>query len=421
VLAESGLFLHQSRTFPLLKHPEEISRFLADGILLRIILGVIAAVLLIGIGLIAGRTPEIKGLIVFFAFAVFLNNVMGGFSSFLYGNERFGLFGLLSSGTQIVATALGILALYLGWGMSGIGAAQAVTAILAIIIIGGIVSGKFCQPAAYEFSARLFDLFKKSLPLATVTILVIFYNRANFALVSFISGDEAAGYYNAAFALMNGCLILATTIGSVFLPRLAGLYNQDRETLGNLYRTAYRYLVFLGIGMAAGTMMVADPLVKMLYSGKYAPAAEPLLLLIWVAALMFPNALGQALLIARHANRPLVKMIAMAAILNIILCGSLIPRFGYMGAAMAMLVGEIFLWLYGFVLNREYLPPKQLFNYLWKSILASFIMLAFIRFLPPVQLPLIIIGGGLIYCIILILLRGLSKSDLDILIRAVKG
>jgi O-antigen/teichoic acid export membrane protein len=420
VLAESGLFLHQSRTFPSLKQPKEISQFLADGIILRLILGIVAGIVLIVIGVISGKGTATISLICLLAMAILFNNLMGGYSSYLYGNERFGLYGILSGSTQLFTTCIGLLVLFVGWGLPGIGLSQALGALIALIVVGVIVSSKFYRPARLLLTPRVKELFKKSLPLGLVAIIIVFYNRANFTLVSFIAGDNAGGIYNAAYALINGAALLATTLSSVMLPRFAGLSGVDNNSLENLYCIAFKYLLFLGMGIAFGVIVVGEPLMGALFSEKYVLSARPLLILAFAGIFLFLNSLQQVLLMAQRANRQLIRMVILIAVANLAVCVLLIPKIGYLGAAIAMLAGESLGFVYGFITNLNILNVRRFILYLAQSLSASLLMLLFLKYAYHIPLIFIIISAAVVFGIVLIIFGGLSKSDLAILVGAVK-
>jgi O-antigen/teichoic acid export membrane protein len=420
VLAESGLFLHQSRTFPSLKQPEDISRFLADGIILRLILGIVAGTILIVIGVISGKGIATISLICLLAVAILFSNLMGGYSSYLYGNERFGLYGILSGSTQLFTTCLGLLALFMGWGLPGIGLSQALGAIVALIVVGLYVRNYFIKPEKITFSPRLKVLYKNSMPLGLAAIIIVFYNRTNFALVSYISGDNAAGIYNAAFALINGAALIASTLASVMLPRFSGLFDSDIDMLRSLYGVAFKYILIFGAGIAFGVIALSEPLITALFSNKYALSAKPLLVLSIAGIFLFLNSLQQVLMMARRANRQIIKFAILIAAINLVTCVILIPRIGYMGAALAMLIGEAIGFVYGFAVNLDILKLKGFSNYLIQIIPASILILIIIRIAHSVPLIISVLMAAMSYCIMLFMIGGLNKSDLAILIGAIK-
>jgi O-antigen/teichoic acid export membrane protein len=420
VLAESGLFFHQSRTFPSLKQPEKIAQFLADGIILRLILGIVAGIILIIIGLISGKGTATFSLICLLAMAILFSNLMGGYSSYLYGNERFGSYGILSGLTQLFTTCLGFLALSSGWGLVGIGLSQALGALVALIVVGMYVRTYFVKPEKMAFSPRLKILYKNSLPLGLAAIIIVFYNRSNFALVSYISGDSAAGIYNAAFALINGAALIASTLASVMLPRFSGLFDSDKDTLTNLYGVAFNYLLIFGAGIAFGVIALGEPLITALFSDKYALSAKPLLILSIAGIFLFLNSLQQVLMMARRANRQIIKFAILIGAINLITCAILIPRIGYMGAAIAMLIGEAIGFVYGFAVNLDILKLKRLTIYLIQIIPASIVVLFVARVGYSIPLIISVLIAAVLYCILLFMMGSLTKNDLAILIGALK-
>jgi O-antigen/teichoic acid export membrane protein len=420
VLAESGLFLHQSRTFPLLKQADNIRQFLADGLVLRLVLGIAGGGVLALIGLISAKGNATTGLISLLAVAILLSNLMGGYSSYLYGNERFGLYGILSGLTQLFTTCLGFLALSSGWGLVGIGLSQALGALVALIVVGIYVRTYFVKPEKMAFSPRLKILYRNSLPLGLAAIIIVFYNRSNFALVSYISGDSAAGIYNAAFALINGAALIASTLALVMLPRFSGLFNSDQDTLRSLYGVAFKYILIFGAGIAFGVIALGEPLITALFSDKYALSAKPLLVLSIAGIFLFLNSLQQVLMMARGANRQIIKFAMLIAAINLVTCAILIPRIGYMGAAIAMLIGEAIGFIYGFEVNLDILKVKRLTIYFLQIIPASVVVLIVARhgYSTPLIISVLIVAVS--YCIVLFMIGGLTKNDLAILIGALK-
>jgi O-antigen/teichoic acid export membrane protein len=415
VLAESGLFLHQSRTFPSLKQSEDISRFLADGISLRLFLGIISGIVLVAIGLVSGKGAATTNLINLLAISILFSNIMGGYSAYLYGNEHFWLYGILSGSSQFITTCLGFIALYSGWGLSGIGFAQVAGSLITLLLVRTVVRYRFCWPAGLELSSRLSSLYKKSIPLGIAAILLVFYNRANFTLVSYFTGDNAAGIYNAAFALINGIALLAATFSSVMLPRFSALGSTDKKTLENLYGEAFKYLLILGMGIAFGAIAIGEPLIQALFSEKYIQSFRPLLILAFAGIFLYLNSIQLILLMARQANRQIIRMVGITSVANLITAVILIPQIGYIGAAIAMLLGESVGFVYGLAVNLEYLSFKRIVRYVAQTLSASLVMLMFLKYFHFLSLIWGIILGFMIFGAVLIAVRGFTRKDFSIL------
>ena len=414
-LADCGLFLHQNRTFPLLKSKStcDLSRFVADGIILRGLLGILSAGIFVTLALVSGKSTDVKLLILFLALTLIVNNIMGGFTSLIYSFERFKLFGVLSSATQFLTTALSIAAIIFGFGLIGIGAAQLLIAIIAAAVCAHFARKYLAKPAEWSFGPRIILLLKDSIPLGVVAILVMFYHRANFAMVSLFCGDQEAGFYNAAFTVVNSFVIISATLGSMLLPRFSSYHSKNTDALRNLYQRSLRLLLIAGIGIGAGMVVLARPITELLFSPTYSSSVTPLSILVWVSALMLPGAVQQSLLMAAAANRALVRMIAVAAIGNVALSLILISRFGMIGAAVAMVASEAYIFTAGFLAHRRILPGKLLISYATRTLAAAAIMTACIKLLDIDILFVNIAIGAVAYLLALFLFKGLLIADLQ--------
>jgi O-antigen/teichoic acid export membrane protein len=418
VMAECGLFPYLTSTLPLLRGSPGASDLLSQGVMLRFILGLIIAVIFLAVGFISGKPIEVKIFVALLAATLLFNNIMGGFYSALYGFERFGFYGLLSAGAQIVGTGLTFMALYYGFGLVGIGAALLATTAVACVVAATFVSTKVCRPSPFSFTG-LFELFKKAAPFGIMTILVVFYYRANFAILSFLKGDEAIGYYNAAFAIVAGIVVLTTTFGATLLPRMSKLYSDDRDGLMTLYRKAFRYLMLAGLGIAFGGMAISKNLMTFLYSPLYAPSAGALSALVWVSALTFTNPLQGSLLVVRNSRRHLVIMSALGALCSIIMGFIMIPHFSFVGAGIALLLSELIIWVYSFILNREFLPLQYLISILWRALVAAAAMVLILSLVHNSSAIWLILLGATIYIGMLFTMRALLVEDVRLISRTI--
>ena len=109
----------------------------------------------------------------------------------------------------------------------------------------------------------------------------------------------------------------------------------------------------------------------------------------------------------------------LTAVFNVALNLILIPKMGYVGAAVATFFTEIFL----FILYYWYVSKSlHRFNFapiLIKPLIATAVMVTFVTYVN-LRLFLIIPLAGLIYFAILLLLKTFEKDDFDILKKMLK-
>ena len=380
-------------------------------------LGFISMLVFIGIGLLSNKTTDVKLFCMFLGISLLLNNVLGAFSAVLYGYERFGLFGLISSGFQTSSTLLGIGAVYAGLGLPGIGLAYLSSVLAAALFTSYYVSNKVCGIKWNLSYKSVQGLFRSAIPLGIISILAILYFRTNIAILSFIKGDEVVGYYTAAFQIVGGFMVICTTFASVLLPRMSKLLVDDREKLLYLYKKIFKFLFFVGSGIAVGVIMISKSLIVLLYTSKYSISADILVVLIWVTMLMFTNTFQGSLLVARNANRALLTITAIAAGLNLALCFLLIPSYGFYGAAFAVLAGEFLSWILSYVYNVRFLPVKDLLRIIIPTFFSCAIMAAVLKYVQFSSLITAVLTGSFIYVLSIFLFRGINLDD----IRAIRN
>jgi len=77
-----------------------------------------------------------------------------------------------------------------------------------------------------------------------------------------------------------------------------------------MYRTVFKYLLFVGTGCAFGALVLARPVFELVFGPEYLPGAAALKILIWASALIFVNSLQGILLIASDMKRELLYLTA---------------------------------------------------------------------------------------------------------------
>ena len=105
--------------------------------------------------------------------------------------------------------------------------------------------------------------------------------------------------------------------------------------------------------------------------------------------------------------------------INIMLNLWLIPRYGAVGASIAAVLTNAFLWLGTLLWSTKIIKPsKNVARALIKALLAALIMLiAVIQLKQLVYWPLTIFIGGGIYAALLYVFRALTSGDIKILMK----
>ena len=166
-------------------------------------------------------------------------------------------------------------------------------------------------------------------------------------IISLVATEEEIGWYAVAATLMGTLLFLPNTLVTSLFPALAQANDRGSTAVTDLMGRALRTALIVAIPISFGTIVVADPLVVMLFGQDFAPAGPVLAIGGVVLLLMFLTILVGG--VARATGKVTIFNVAVTAatLLTIPLDLVLVPwtrdRFdnGALGGALSFLVTEL--------------------------------------------------------------------------------
>jgi len=185
-------------------------------------------------------------------------------------------------------------------------------------------------------------LLAEATPLGLASVLVMVYFRLDTIVLSKVAGETEVGRYGAIFRVTEGSLALAAGLAATFLPLLSSyLANPDsRPRALELYERGFNVLLASSVLLASTIMLLAGPIMRLLYGAPYADAAPGLAVLTWSTVFMSLNILQGSTFVALGRQRTLLGITVVNLLINVALVLTLIPRFGLLGACAATVVTE---------------------------------------------------------------------------------
>src|SRR5581483_1691371 len=119
------------------------------------------------------------------------------------------------------------------------------------------------------------DLHREALPLGFFLVVLNLYSYIDSVMLGHMRTYAETGLYGAAYKVYEGMTYAALALSTVLTPRLSNLFTTDR---GRHRRVA---LAGLGGSFALGALVaivayaIAEPLIVLLFTAPYAPAAAP--------------------------------------------------------------------------------------------------------------------------------------------------
>lgn len=237
---------------------------------------------------------------------------------------------------RIVTLTAGIPLLLWAPTPEAVTAAYAVGGLAAMLLLAVSALRHLPAPSAEapEATAVVFSAHR-AIRLTTHAVLVTLYNRVDLWLLAALSTSATVGLYAAAYRFYEGLVLPGTTVGLLLAAAGSRTKNRDDAVI------AYRRYVTVALGIsgvgAIAVVAVSRPLIQELFGSSYSGAVPALRLL---CAASFPATILSVLspitsLRDPRATTDVVAVgIVMAALLNL----ALIPRYGHVGAATAMLL-----------------------------------------------------------------------------------
>jgi O-antigen/teichoic acid export membrane protein len=216
-------------------------------------------------------------------------------------------------------------------------------------------------------------------------------------------------------------LITSGVIMSAAFPVMSRLFISSKDSLKIAMEKSSKYLLIMGLPVAAGTFLLADRIVVTIYGTHFVQAATVLRILILSIPMRFIClSLGQMLpSINREPLRTL--SVGIAVLVNIALNFILIPRYGINGAGVASLASQLLMFLlfmYFVGQNFHWLPLHKM---IVKPCIACAAMGALVYFIREESLFLVIPAAVILYFALLFILKTFDSRDKKVFKDMIKG
>jgi O-antigen/teichoic acid export membrane protein len=402
--------------------PEAAGRGLGNALAARALLwlGLLLTALAM-IGPLAGPlavTPDVGLALLLLVLAMAPSGLAAALSALFYGRERMEAPAAVAVVTTVLKVSLGLLALALGYGFVGL-AAVALGVNLITLAVLALLYGAFVGWPRLAFAPRAsLALARDASPFMMNDLLASLFFRLDSLLLRPLAGNAALGWYSAAYRVPDGLNLIPANFTLALFPLLARRAQDDRAALVRVYRRALKVLLVLGLPLSMGIALLAEPLVYLFAGPRYVPESVwTLQVLIWFLPFSFVNGVTQYVLIAVDRQRFLTVAFAVATAFNLAANLLLIPRWGYLGAALVTVLSEVvLLGPFWWAVTRS-LPPVGLLAVAWRPALAALGMAVVVMPLAAWSWPLSIPIGAAFYLAILLLLRTFDADDRALLQR----
>lgn len=224
-------------------------------------------------------------------------------------------------------------------------------------------------------SLQILCHLKPSLLLFILSIAVSIYVNLDTVMLGFMQTDVAVGYYSVAGRISHIILSVVTSMGVVLLPRFSYLHESHKyDEFNRLCRKSMDFIVGLSLPMVVGIVLMADPMIKIIFGVEYNESITVLQLLSPIILFAgITNVLGIQILYPMGKEKLVIYSTIGAAVANLTMNMILIPIYSYNGAALATCVAEFIVLGLQMTLGKKYFPSglfsRDMFDYLLATVL----------------------------------------------------
>jgi O-antigen/teichoic acid export membrane protein len=269
--------------------------------------------------------------------------------------------------------------------------------------------------------AAVLELLRVGTPVGLAGLLVLAYARIDQVIVFAQAGSEAAGYYGAAYRVLEQAHFVPVSVLTTLAPIMTALYVTDRARMLRTLTLAAEFLAIGSLGALAFTLVAAEPLMRLFFSDEFAPAAPALPVLAGAFVFIcYGYLVGNMLLILRLQKRQIVVGVA-GLVVNVVGNLILVPIYGFEGAAWMTLVTEVVVvGIGGFYVVRALGGPGAVSaGRLSRVVAAAAVLLAALAGLDAAGAGLAILSAAAaaLYPLLLVGLGAVSMQEIRLLLR----
>lgn len=197
---------------------------------------------------------------------------------------------------------------------------------------------RFTPPSFRPRWRNISAFCREAVPFASSALVANVYWRADRVILKMFVNDRAVGIYGAAASMVEGLVMVAGAFREAVYPALSRYWPSALGSFRDVSRTAFKFLGALALPIGVGTSLVAYKLFPFIYGGGYNAGWPVLAVLIWALVAIFLRELTAGTLFALNLPNAVFASNALGAGASVLLNFVLIPRFSFMGAALAGVV-----------------------------------------------------------------------------------
>lgn len=219
----------------------------------------------------------------------------------------------------------------------------------AAFLVIPLMRGDWRRPA----EGAVKDIAKRSGMITVSRILRTVVISFDVVLLGLMVPTQQVGLYSAAYRIVFFVMALVYASHVAFLPEMARSKSEPRE-LSLILSRAVGLALTVTVPFVVGGILIASPLMNLIFGNEYGGGATALKLLLFSLLLLGIHGATRNVFLSLQQLRTETYVVAAGVVANVILNLILIPRFGITGAAVATVAGELVILVSAFAVLARF-------------------------------------------------------------------
>ena len=285
------------------------------------------------------------------------------------------------------------------------------------LLLGNLSMWMYLPKFVKRVSLNQLDIRKHIRPTIVLflpQIATSIYTMLDKTMIGALTGNTSeVGYYEQSQKIIKMSMTLATSLGTVMLPRVANMYKEGKmnEVKESMY-TSFQFISFLVFPLCFGLVGIAKGFVPWFFGNGYDKVVLNMMIIAPIIFIIgYSNVIGTQFLLPTGRQKYYTISVCTGTVVNLVFNLLLIPHLLSYGAALATVIAEMSVTLVQIYVTRNIFSYKYIFKIIYKYIIAALIMFLGISMLSNI-LSISILNtfieiflGCIIYFLILIILK----------------
>jgi O-antigen/teichoic acid export membrane protein len=325
---------------------------------------------------------------------------------------------------NVVQLVLALLLFYLGFSVFGIAVAYVLSTIIATVSLFYYLNRSFPLFTKTKPKKPYREMFSYSLPFTITTIADRILKWADTLFVGVFRDAIQSGIYNAALPIASVLQIIQTGFSSIFSPLTIEMYAKDKmKQLDGFYKHVTNWIFYAGLPFFLVMFLFSRNIINFLFGPDYVSGYAALSVLTIGYFLNSLTTNSYSILYAMKKTKLVTINMISGAALDLVLNFALIPTYGMVGAAMAVIISMNLISMIGAIEVWHYARIQPFTTRIFRSLAAGAVSISFVYMITEVfwdnvpfyiLIALFVLFLGL-YSVLLLAFGTLQKHDIEIL------